>query len=96
MYHVRIDSTFMLLCWFNGLKPSGPGVYVCGIMNVWGLKYSQLFFLCVLHALYQEWSPEANRTISRKERNSRIDDVTLTNIVSAADEAHQTPQDTIR
>ncbi|KAF4082901.1 hypothetical protein AMELA_G00133940 [Ameiurus melas] len=45
---------------------------------------------------FEEWSPEANRTISRKERNSQIDDVTLTNIVSAADEAHQTPQDTIR
>ncbi|TSL68263.1 Protein kinase C and casein kinase II substrate protein 3 [Bagarius yarrelli] len=43
----------------------------------------------------KEWSPEANRSISRKERNSRIDDVTLTNIVSAADES-QTPQDTIR
>lgn len=53
-------------------------------------------FLFVCFTLYQEWSPEANRAISRKERNSRIDDVTLTNIVSAADEVPQTPQDTIR
>lgn len=51
---------------------------------------------CVLYTFYQEWSPEANRTISRKERNSQIDDVTLTNIVSAPDEVPQTPQDTIR
>lgn len=51
MYHVRIDSTFMLLCWFNGLKPSGPGVYVCGIMNVWGLKYSVILFVCFARTL---------------------------------------------
>lgn len=52
----------------------------------------RILFVCFA----QEWSPESNRTISRKERNSRIDDVTLTNIVSAPDEAPQTPQDTIR
>ncbi|KAI5608579.1 protein kinase C and casein kinase substrate in neurons protein 3 isoform X3, partial [Silurus asotus] len=45
---------------------------------------------------FEEWSPEASRNISRKVRNSQIDDVTLTNIVSAADEAPQTPHDTIR
>ncbi|XP_036400328.1 protein kinase C and casein kinase substrate in neurons protein 3 isoform X1 [Megalops cyprinoides] len=46
---------------------------------------------------FEEWSPEANRVISRKERNSRADDVvTLTNIVSAGEELPQTPQETIR
>ncbi|XP_066503748.1 protein kinase C and casein kinase substrate in neurons protein 3 [Hoplias malabaricus] len=46
---------------------------------------------------FEEWSPEATRSISRKERTSRADDVvTLTNIVSAGDEAPQTPQDTTR
>ncbi|XP_072516061.1 protein kinase C and casein kinase substrate in neurons protein 3 isoform X1 [Salminus brasiliensis] len=46
---------------------------------------------------FEEWSPEATRSISRKERNSHVDDVvTLTNIVSAGDEAPQTPQDNTR
>lgn len=47
---------------------------------------------------FEEWSPEATRSISRKERNSRADDnvVTLTNIVSAGDEGPQTPQDNTR
>ncbi|KAG5848912.1 protein kinase C and casein kinase substrate in neurons protein 3 isoform X2 [Anguilla anguilla] len=46
---------------------------------------------------FEEWSPEANRAISRKEKNSRSDDVvTLTNIVSAGEELPQTPQETIR
>ncbi|KAG9352144.1 hypothetical protein JZ751_020557 [Albula glossodonta] len=44
---------------------------------------------------FEEWSPEANRTITRKERHSRSDDVvTLTNIVSAGEELPQTPQET--
>uniref|UniRef100_A0A8C1T8E7 Protein kinase C and casein kinase substrate in neurons 3 n=1 Tax=Cyprinus carpio TaxID=7962 RepID=A0A8C1T8E7_CYPCA len=44
---------------------------------------------------FEEWSPEANRSISRRERNSRSDDVvTLTNIVSAGDEPPKTPQET--
>uniref|UniRef100_A0A9J8BS56 Protein kinase C and casein kinase substrate in neurons 3 n=2 Tax=Cyprinus carpio carpio TaxID=630221 RepID=A0A9J8BS56_CYPCA len=43
----------------------------------------------------EEWSPEANRSISRRDRNSRSDDVvTLTNIVSAGDEPPKTPQET--
>uniref|UniRef100_A0AAR2JVU5 Protein kinase C and casein kinase substrate in neurons 3 n=1 Tax=Pygocentrus nattereri TaxID=42514 RepID=A0AAR2JVU5_PYGNA len=46
---------------------------------------------------FEEWSPEATRSISRKERNSHADDVvTLTNIVSAGQEAPQTPQDITR
>ncbi|XP_067256193.1 protein kinase C and casein kinase substrate in neurons protein 3 isoform X2 [Chanodichthys erythropterus] len=46
---------------------------------------------------FEEWSPEAHRSISRKERNSRSDDVvTLTNIVSAGDEPPRTPQETTR
>ncbi|XP_052457073.1 protein kinase C and casein kinase II substrate protein 3-like [Carassius gibelio] len=46
---------------------------------------------------FEEWSPEANRSISRRERNSRSDDVvTLTNIVSAGDEPPKTPQETTR
>nr|XP_009301745.2 protein kinase C and casein kinase substrate in neurons protein 3 isoform X1 [Danio rerio] len=46
---------------------------------------------------FEEWSPEANRSISRKDRNSRSDDVvTLTNIVSAGDEPPQTLQETTR
>ncbi|KAJ8247702.1 hypothetical protein GJAV_G00249330 [Gymnothorax javanicus] len=46
---------------------------------------------------FEEWSPEANRSISRKERNSRSNDVvTLTNIVSAGEDLPQTPQETIR
>ncbi|XP_052007108.1 protein kinase C and casein kinase II substrate protein 3-like isoform X2 [Xyrauchen texanus] len=46
---------------------------------------------------FEEWSPEANRSISRKERNSRPDDVvTLTNIVSAGDEPPPTPPETTR
>ncbi|KAI4885697.1 hypothetical protein NFI96_020751, partial [Prochilodus magdalenae] len=50
-----------------------------------------------VHSELEEWSPEATRSISRKEKNSRADDVvTLTNIVSAGDEAPQTPQDTTR
>uniref|UniRef100_A0A8C1ZDK6 Protein kinase C and casein kinase substrate in neurons 3 n=1 Tax=Cyprinus carpio TaxID=7962 RepID=A0A8C1ZDK6_CYPCA len=45
----------------------------------------------------EEWSPEANRSISRRDRNSRSDDVvTLTNIVSAGDEPPKTPQETTR
>ncbi|XP_016140046.1 protein kinase C and casein kinase II substrate protein 3-like [Sinocyclocheilus grahami] len=46
---------------------------------------------------FEEWSPEANRSISRRERNSHSDDVvTLTNIVSAGDEPPKTPQETTR
>ncbi|XP_076879838.1 protein kinase C and casein kinase substrate in neurons protein 3 isoform X2 [Brachyhypopomus gauderio] len=47
---------------------------------------------------FEEWSPEANRPIGRKQRNSRASDdvVTLTNIVSATSEAPPTPQDTTR
>ncbi|KAA0723737.1 Protein kinase C and casein kinase II substrate protein 3 [Triplophysa tibetana] len=46
---------------------------------------------------FEEWSPEATRSISRKDRNGRPDDVvTLTNIVSAGDELPQTPQETNR
>lgn len=49
---------------------------------------------CLFH---QEWSPEANRSINRKDKNIHPDDVvTLTNIVSASNEASQIPQDTIR
>ncbi|XP_059372754.1 protein kinase C and casein kinase II substrate protein 3-like [Carassius carassius] len=46
---------------------------------------------------FEEWSPEANRSISRRDRNSRSDEVvTLTNIVSAGDEPPKTPQETAR
>ncbi|XP_026866350.2 protein kinase C and casein kinase substrate in neurons protein 3 isoform X1 [Electrophorus electricus] len=47
---------------------------------------------------FEEWSPEANRPIGRKERNSRTSDdvVTLTNIVSATDEAPPSPQNATR
>ncbi|XP_062868896.1 protein kinase C and casein kinase substrate in neurons protein 3 isoform X2 [Trichomycterus rosablanca] len=46
---------------------------------------------------FEEWSPEANRSISRKDKNGHAEDeVTLTNIVSVSNEAPQTPQDTIR
>ncbi|KAI7814022.1 protein kinase C and casein kinase substrate in neurons protein 3 isoform X1 [Triplophysa rosa] len=46
---------------------------------------------------FEEWSPEATRSISRKDRNGRSDDVvTLTNVVSAGDELPQTPQETNR
>ncbi|XP_028811738.1 protein kinase C and casein kinase substrate in neurons protein 3 isoform X2 [Denticeps clupeoides] len=44
---------------------------------------------------FEEWSPEANRSISRKERNSKADDVvTLTNIVSAVEESHTSQENT--
>ncbi|XP_015194069.1 protein kinase C and casein kinase substrate in neurons protein 3 isoform X1 [Lepisosteus oculatus] len=43
---------------------------------------------------FEEWSPEATRSISRKERNSRAEDVvTLTNIVPAGEEVAHTPQE---
>lgn len=46
---------------------------------------------------FEEWSPEANCSISRKERSSRADDVvTLTNIVSSGQEAPATPQEHTR
>ncbi|MGH0159738.1 UNVERIFIED_CONTAM: hypothetical protein FKN15_037678 [Acipenser sinensis] len=42
---------------------------------------------------FEEWSPEATRSISRKERNSKAEDVvTLTNIVPAGEEITQTAQ----
>lgn len=44
---------------------------------------------------FEEWSPEAHHPISRKDKSNHADDVvTLTNIVSAGNEAPQTPQDT--
>ncbi|XP_066556700.1 protein kinase C and casein kinase substrate in neurons protein 3 isoform X1 [Amia ocellicauda] len=43
---------------------------------------------------FEEWSPEATRSISRRDRNSRAEDVvTLTNIVPAAGEMAYTPQE---
>ncbi|KAK6472532.1 protein kinase C and casein kinase substrate in neurons protein 3 isoform X1 [Huso huso] len=43
---------------------------------------------------FEEWSPEATRSISRKERNSKAEDVvTLTNIVPAGEEITQTAQE---
>ncbi|KAK6472969.1 protein kinase C and casein kinase II substrate protein 3-like isoform X2 [Huso huso] len=43
---------------------------------------------------FEEWSPEATRSISRKERNSKAEDVvTLTNIVPAGEEVIQTAQE---
>ncbi|MBN3270550.1 PACN3 protein, partial [Polyodon spathula] len=43
---------------------------------------------------FEEWSPEATRSISRKERNSKAEDVvTLTNIVPAGQEITQTAQE---
>ncbi|XP_039546779.1 protein kinase C and casein kinase substrate in neurons protein 3 isoform X1 [Pimephales promelas] len=44
----------------------------------------------------EEWSPESHRSISRKERNSHDDVVTLTNIVSAGHEPPQNPEETTR
>lgn len=100
MCHVRIYFTLMLLCLCE------IDWQLLGLLSIFGYacEGADIFtviiylFVCLydLDTLYQEWSPEASRSISRKERNSRIDDVTLTNIVSAADEAPQTPQDTIR
>ncbi|XP_062327090.1 protein kinase C and casein kinase substrate in neurons protein 3 [Osmerus eperlanus] len=46
---------------------------------------------------FDEWSPEANCSIGRKERSSCEDDVvTLTNVVSSGKEAPPTPQENTR